>query len=153
MGSRLFFKIIFDYTYPYIFTKIRLESQLNLKWFLIQWYQIKARHCIRGRSQTTLTRFWPFLTTYPPVLTLLTVWTLTKSGHFTTTYLPRLVNVVCEWPLTGLWAFIWNHCTDFIWVLATLWIRFYFISLRDFSLCAVCGPKFCLAAWQTIDTH
>ena len=26
------------------------------------------------------------------------VWTLTKDGHFETTYLPRLVNVVCEWP-------------------------------------------------------
>ena len=24
---------------------------------------------------------------------------LTKSGHFSTTYLPRLVNVVCERPL------------------------------------------------------
>ena len=24
---------------------------------------------------------------------------LTKGGHFWTTYLPRLVNVICEWPL------------------------------------------------------
>ena len=27
------------------------------------------------------------------------VWTLTKSGHFWTTYLPLLVNIVCEQPL------------------------------------------------------
>ena len=33
----------------------------------------------RGRSQTTLTRFWFFLTTYPPVLTFSMGWTLTKS--------------------------------------------------------------------------
>ena len=55
---------------------------------------------LRGRSQTTLTRFWLFLTTYPPMLTFSMVWTLTKSGHFWTTYLPRLVNVVCERSLT-----------------------------------------------------
>ena len=54
---------------------------------------------VRGRSQTTLTRFWLFLTTYPPPLTFSMVWTLTWSGHFWTTYLPRLVNVVCERPL------------------------------------------------------
>ena len=53
-----------------------------------------------GRSQTTLTRFGLFFTTYPPALTVCMVWTLTKSGHFKTTYLPRLVNVVCERPLT-----------------------------------------------------
>ena len=34
----------------------------------------------------------------PPVLTISMVWTLTKSGHFWTTYLPRLVNVDCERP-------------------------------------------------------
>ena len=53
----------------------------------------------KGRSQTTLTRFSVFLTTYPPALTFSIVWTLTKSGYFWTTYLPRLVNVVCERPL------------------------------------------------------
>ena len=54
---------------------------------------------IGGRSQTTLTRFWLFLTTYPPALTFSMVYTLTKTGHFWNTYLPRLVNVVCERPL------------------------------------------------------
>ena len=39
------------------------------------------------RSQTTLTRFWLFLTTYPPQLTFSMVWMLTKSGYFWTTYL------------------------------------------------------------------
>ena len=54
---------------------------------------------IRGHSQTTLTRFWLFLTTYPHVWTFSMVCTLTKSGHFWITYLPHLVNVVCECPL------------------------------------------------------
>ena len=53
-------------------------------------------------SQTKLTKFCPFLTTYPPALTFSIVWMLTKIGHFWTTYLPRLVNVVCEQPLTLL---------------------------------------------------
>ena len=39
------------------------------------------------------------LTTYPPALTFSMVWTLTKSGHFWTTYPPPLVNVVFERPL------------------------------------------------------
>ena len=54
---------------------------------------------LRGRSKTTLTRFWLFLTTYPPALIFSIVWTLTKRGQFWPTYLPRLVNVVCERPL------------------------------------------------------
>ena len=45
-----------------------------------------------------------FLTTYPPVLTISIVWTLTKSGHFWTTCLPRHVNVVCERPLMDIWG-------------------------------------------------
>ena len=40
-------------------------------------------------SQTTLTSFCLFLTTYPPR-------TLTKNRHFLTNYLPLLVNIVCE---------------------------------------------------------
>ena len=64
-------------------------------------YEIKDKARMlpyKGRSKTTLARFWLFLTTYPPVLTFSMVWTLTNSGHFWTTYLPRLVNVVCEQP-------------------------------------------------------
>jgi hypothetical protein len=41
-----------------------------------------------------------FLTTYPPVLTFSMVATLTKIGLFWTTYLLRLVNIVCEQPHT-----------------------------------------------------
>ena len=65
---------------------------------------------IRGHSCTSLVspmgavtdyvdKILAFLTTYPPALTFSMVWTLTKRGHFWTTYLPRLVNVVCERPL------------------------------------------------------
>ena len=57
---------------------------------------------IRGRSQTTLTRFRLFLTTYPPPLTFSMVWMLTKSWYFCTIYLPCLVNVVCEQPRLDL---------------------------------------------------
>ena len=35
-----------------------------------------------GCSQTKLTRFWLFLTTYLSVVKFFTVWTLTKSGPF-----------------------------------------------------------------------
>ena len=66
------------------------------------WGRIQHVRHLRGRSQTTFTRFWLFLTTYPPVFTFSMVWTFTKSGYFWTTYLPRLVNVVCERPLIGL---------------------------------------------------
>ena len=48
---------------------------------------------LRRGSQTTFTRFLLVLTTYPPALTFSMVWKFTKSGHFWTTYLPRLVNV------------------------------------------------------------
>ena len=41
--------------------------------------------------------FWP---PPPHVLTFSMVWTLTKSGHLKTTYLPRPANVVCEQLLT-----------------------------------------------------
>ena len=37
---------------------------------------------IRGHSQTTLTRYWLFLTTYPPALTFSMAQTLTKSEYF-----------------------------------------------------------------------
>ena len=36
----------------------------------------------------------------PPPLTFSTLWKLTKSQHFWTTYPPPLVNVVCERPLS-----------------------------------------------------
>ena len=70
--------------------------------------KISKTDILRGRSQTTLTWFWLLLTTYPPALTFFMVWTLTKSGHFCTTYLPCLVNVVCEQPLIQNWNY-----TDF----------------------------------------
>ena len=44
-----------------------------------QWPTDQATTTIRGCSQTTLTRFWIFLTTYPPALIFSMVWTLTKS--------------------------------------------------------------------------
>ena len=57
-------------------------------------------------NQNTLTRFWLFLTTYPPASIFYSVWTLTKSGHFKTTYLPYHVNVACERPLSMIYVLI-----------------------------------------------
>ena len=50
----------------------------------------KGKMVLRGRSQTKLTSFGLFLTTYPPPVTFLTLWTLTKSQHFWTNY-PHLL--------------------------------------------------------------
>ena len=54
---------------------------------------------VKGSFTNYVDRILAFLTTYPPALTFSMVWMLTKSGHFKTTYLPHLVNVVCERPL------------------------------------------------------
>ena len=59
----------------------------------MKWY-------LRGPSQTSLTIFWLFLTTYPPALTFSILLMLAKSQHFWTTYPLLLDNVDCEWPLT-----------------------------------------------------
>ena len=57
---------------------------------------------LRGHSQTTtLTRFWLFLTTYPTPLIFYMVWTLTKSGHFWTTYPRNLPTSSCK---SSLWT-------------------------------------------------
>ena len=67
-------------------------------WNSLHVVPVRLPHPVRCRSQTTLTRFWLFLTTYPPPLTFSTLWTLTKIQHFWTTYSPSLVNIVCERP-------------------------------------------------------
>ena len=54
-------------------------------------HHLKVDVKIRGGSQTMLTKFWLLMASYLP--------SLTKCGHFWTTYLPCLVNVVCERPL------------------------------------------------------
>ena len=41
---------------------------------------------IRGRSQTTLTRFWLFLTTYPPCVDIFYGINVDKKGTFLDTY-------------------------------------------------------------------
>ena len=56
---------------------------------------------LRGRSQTTLTIFCHFLTTYPPDVYILYLINVDKKNqHFWTTYLPFLVNVACKRPLS-----------------------------------------------------
>ena len=54
---------------------------------------------VRGRSQTTLTRFWLFFDHLPPFVDIFYGINVDKCGHFWTTYRPRLVNVVFEGPL------------------------------------------------------
>ena len=71
----------------------------------------------RGSFTNYVDKILAFLTTYTPPLTFSMAWTLTKSGHFWTTYLPCLVNVVCERPLMHLnnlskLAFLVNFITQ-----------------------------------------
>ena len=57
---------------------------------------------VRGRSQTTLTSFGLFLTTYPPNVNgwHFLPYNVDKNRHFLTTYPSPLVNVVSERPLS-----------------------------------------------------
>ena len=69
------------------------------------WQSTRREIVLRGRSQTTLAQWCPFLTTYPPTYLL---WStgpgILMENPFTieisrsTTYLPRLVSAVCERP-------------------------------------------------------
>ena len=70
------------------------------------WRFLKRFGGIRGCSQTTLTRFWIFLTTYyPPPLTFSTLWTLAKSGHFWTTWhLPPSSSKRSLWTTPYIWV-------------------------------------------------
>ena len=73
--------------------EFRNNFKVIVIWFL--WSEFLHNFLIKGRSQTTLTRFWLFF--WPPnslCWHFLPLWTLTKSGPFWTTYLPRLANVV-----------------------------------------------------------
>jgi hypothetical protein len=86
-------------------------AQSTSSWFAstCSWLlAIESAFGFRCRSQTTLTRFGLFLTTYPPPLTFFMVWTLTKVDIFgPPTYLPRLVNVVIERPLSSKsWVYL-----------------------------------------------
>ena len=59
----------------------------------------RAFNDLKGHSQTTLTRFWLFLTNYPHCVDIFYGMNVDKKWTFWITYLPRLVNVVCERPL------------------------------------------------------
>ena len=65
------------------------SKQLNLEVAVLKGLLISCR------SQTTMTRFWLLLTTYPPLLTCSMVYTLTKSGHFWNTQ--RVMPNICDW--------------------------------------------------------
>ena len=66
-----------------MYQQYRLELHNPINEYVITLFVSKKR----GRSQTTLTSFCLFLSTYPPTLTF-------------STYPSLLVNVVCERPLT-----------------------------------------------------
>ena len=69
------------------------SSTLNL----IYWTQVFS---IRGRSQTTFTRFG-FFDHLPPSVYIFCGIKVYKKSIFLTTYPPPFVNVVCERPLTA----------------------------------------------------
>ena len=71
-------------------------------------YDLLIYFGLSGRSHTMLTRFWLFLTTYPPALTFSTLQTLTNTRHFWTTYLKVPISS-CKWcslwtPPYGCWG-------------------------------------------------
>ena len=87
------------------------------------WWKSRSK----GSFTIYIDKILAFLTTYSFALTFsMVLWTLTKSGHFLTTYLPRLVNVVCErpqdWRKNILWIRLfplglicwWNYLTLFM---------------------------------------
>ena len=76
---------------------------------------------VRGRSQTTFKRFWLFLTTYPLVFTL-SMFLVYKKWTFWTTYLPSLVNIVCERPLTFSLISVSSVMEFLLWWLKISWI-------------------------------
>ena len=60
---------------------------------------------VRGRSITTLTRFWPLLTTYIPTSNYFTVKRpeiLVTIDISSTTYKPRFINIVKECHLSNI---------------------------------------------------
>ena len=102
------------------------------------------RSCIRNmNSLTTLTRFWPFLTTcLQPMLTFVKEFfnVIGENLHiidiFRTTYLPRLFNVVCEGPLNFLPRFFYPDFSTLIfppWLINTDLSILIFISLGSCS--------------------
>ena len=88
-------KLCSTITFLYI-TYVNTIDKIHMTFFFTITNRLRS---IFSSSQFTLTiclLFWP--PTYNPALTISMVWTLTKSWHFCTTYLPYLVNVVCERP-------------------------------------------------------
>ena len=71
--------------------------------------------------------FWLFY----PLLTISTLWMLTKSEHFWTTYPLPLVNIVCERPLT--WWSWWGWGGKTIALLRRCFNRFCIIHDYNFS--------------------
>ena len=79
----------------------RKTGLTGLNWFFFRtnildtWMNVKqgAVHKLRWQD------FNFFLTTYPPCVDIFYGMNVDSNGHFWTTYLPRLVNVVCERPL------------------------------------------------------
>ena len=93
-------------------TKKPLVVLFYMTFILKEQWQCRYRHFfpIRGHSQTTLAKFSPLFTTYLLVdigkgIRLLLIWLYTvdiPSNLYLIYYLPHLVNVVWERPLTFL---------------------------------------------------
>ena len=100
-----------------------------------------------------------FRPTILPMFTFSMVWTLTKSGHFWTTYLPRLVKVVCEQPLRQIFNPIYCPEEHFwflsIWINSCLtqWINHEFLLLlgksTKLNIIKYCQIK---GWWKSVDT-
>ena len=67
--------------------------------------ELCCMYCLRGRSQTTFTKFGYHL---PPSVYIFYGIKVYKKSIFLTTYPLPLVNVVCERPLTMIWQNVFS---------------------------------------------
>ena len=90
-----------------------------------------------GNSQTTLTSFWVFLTTYPHYVDMFYLITVDKKSTFLD-YPLLLVNVVCERPLIVKCTWVTEKGTQFIKILYLLsilsWVRDMLVYHRKESI-------------------
>ena len=98
-------------------SRIPRQSTIVLFWFVLYGGPVQPTS---GRSLTTLTKFYPILTTYPSSngqlwTTIYSLFTWPSVDFLLTTYLPLIVYVVIEWStrrphIQQTPLFFWYNC-------------------------------------------
>ena len=104
VSFRSFVAIILFSKYTFSCHSLRTIHILRRK--VLEYFPPTHLYKCKGSFTNYVDNILDFFTAYPPVLTIFMVWTLTKSGHFKTTYLPYHVNVACERPLSMIYVLI-----------------------------------------------